>query len=211
MVCIFLLGSTNSYSQGSTFIIKLKSGAEIETKEYVIENDIVYYRFYHGKNIVGINKSDVAEIVEHIESIELNPTPTKVPPQTIDEATAKDMDIEKALARYGYLITKEEEKKEKQIPLCEMEEDKEYPDLEGNEWVLVVEGVIIKKGEYEKKEQANIIAQFEDEHNKTVLRKTILPASMLREMKVGEARDVRVDIPLEKKGRRCVIKRTIKE
>ncbi|MBL7174891.1 MAG: hypothetical protein ISS66_03595 [Desulfobacteraceae bacterium] len=66
---IFQLGIITSHSQGNKFIIKLKSGVEITTRNILIEEGVVYYIFSsYGEKKVGIAQSAIAKILERKRS-----------------------------------------------------------------------------------------------------------------------------------------------
>ena len=83
-ICFVLqIGITNSHSQGTEFIIKLKSGVEIKTKSILIEDGIVYYIFSsYGKKKVGIGKDAIQKIFERKRSGDLRPINIPLPPKT---------------------------------------------------------------------------------------------------------------------------------
>jgi len=212
IIFVFLLlqiGVLNCYSQESEFIIKLKNGAEIRTKHYLIEEDIVYYRFYGRKNIFGVNRNDVLKIVEHMGSIELDPAPSKIPSKTVKaiaKGIGKDIDIKKDLAKYGYVLIKEKES-EKYKTMYTIERVEEYPDKKGKDWVVVVEGIIRKNEDYPEKQSFPIVAQFEDENKKVVMERILLPANVVKEMEQGDQKDFKANIPLHMKARKVIIKK----
>jgi ribosomal protein L35AE/L33A len=208
IISIFIfshLGVMQAHSDESTFLIKLKNGAEIATNQYEIEDDIVYYRFSSYGRCVGIGKRYIDKIIERIDCIDLTPVP--LPPNAHGNIGPIKANFEKGLDKNddtepASSATPCEMEDTRYQPMYKMENEICYVDMEND---FAVKGTIRKIKHDPKGAISPVVARFKNGMGDIVFEDSILSSSVTRKMLIDTSQDVNASVPRSKKATKCII------